>query len=169
MSEDRIKFCCPSCGKIYQVSQTYAGRRFKCKQCQAIISVPSSSDSATSGSAKGKIRCTCSNCSRTFNLPPKYAGKKFKCPQCQQVVQAPTGPSNPVPPQPQPRPPRSRRNLTNHGIPWQTSMRKRPARTRHMMFPPASMRQTIPQKDLACPSQKASSSSSSLRLWVQSS
>ncbi|MAT16387.1 MAG: hypothetical protein CMJ46_14080, partial [Planctomyces sp.] len=36
-----ISFSCPDCGKSYQVRDDLAGRRFKCKDCERPLKVPS--------------------------------------------------------------------------------------------------------------------------------
>src|SRR5436853_584698 len=35
-----IQFSCPACGKRYKVADELAGRRAKCKQCQAVMEIP---------------------------------------------------------------------------------------------------------------------------------
>ncbi|MCA9057749.1 MAG: hypothetical protein KDA85_04595 [Planctomycetaceae bacterium] len=46
-----IKVSCGECGKAYQVSDDRAGRKFKCKQCGAIVEVPA--DDAYGGTDDG--------------------------------------------------------------------------------------------------------------------
>ena len=35
-----ISFACHQCGRRYQVDEGLAGKRVKCKECEAVLSVP---------------------------------------------------------------------------------------------------------------------------------
>lgn len=35
-----ISATCPECGKTYQVKDDFAGKQFRCKECQGVVSVP---------------------------------------------------------------------------------------------------------------------------------
>jgi hypothetical protein len=35
-----IEFDCPQCARHYRVAETFAGKRIRCKQCQAVLDVP---------------------------------------------------------------------------------------------------------------------------------
>ncbi len=37
-----ISASCPQCGKTYQVKDDFAGKKFRCKACQGVVSVPAS-------------------------------------------------------------------------------------------------------------------------------
>jgi hypothetical protein len=41
-----ISVDCPSCAKSYQVKDDAAGKKFRCKQCEAIVSVPDAASAA---------------------------------------------------------------------------------------------------------------------------
>jgi hypothetical protein len=39
-SQEKIRVCCPDCGKGFQVSTQSAGKKAKCTGCQAVIVIP---------------------------------------------------------------------------------------------------------------------------------
>jgi ribosomal protein S27E len=42
-----ISVSCPGCGKEYNVKDDAAGKKFKCKECEAIVDVPAGGDAAS--------------------------------------------------------------------------------------------------------------------------
>jgi phage FluMu protein Com len=44
-----IEFDCTKCGKRYRVSDNYAGKRVRCKECRTINQIPSSREPENGG------------------------------------------------------------------------------------------------------------------------
>ena len=96
---------CAQCGKQYQAGPNLAGKRIKCKECGATISIPAGGQSpppakppapaagkpAPAGS--GAISAACGNCGQKFQVKAELAGKRVKCQQCGGVVAIPGGSS----------------------------------------------------------------------------
>jgi hypothetical protein len=76
-----------SCGKTYQVNDSYANKKAKCT-CGKVLSVPEISDKELNRPSD-KINFSCSNCGKTFNVSPKFKGKKVRCKSCQTIQTVP--------------------------------------------------------------------------------
>ncbi|ETR74533.1 MAG: hypothetical protein OMM_00118 [Candidatus Magnetoglobus multicellularis str. Araruama] len=79
-----------SCGKIYQVKDSYASKKAKCS-CGKIISVPDKPDpplESESNIPPEKICFSC-NCGKSFQVSPKFEGKKVRCKSCQTILTVP--------------------------------------------------------------------------------
>jgi len=69
-----------SCGKTYQVKDSYANKKAKCT-CGKVISVPQISAEELDKPTE-KINFSCCKCGKTFNVSKKYKGKKVRCKSC---------------------------------------------------------------------------------------
>lgn len=104
-----ISFACDSCGKSFTVDDSLAGRKAKCKNCQAPIVVPGGDDpipvapmlddepmtaevvQAEVVSGDDKIEFQCEFCGTTMRVRPDLAGKRGKCKSCQAAITVPSG------------------------------------------------------------------------------
>jgi len=76
-----------SCGKTYQVKDSYANKKAKCS-CGKVLSVPDNSAEELEKPVE-KISFSCSNCGKAFNVSAKFQGKKVRCKSCQTVQTIP--------------------------------------------------------------------------------
>jgi hypothetical protein len=76
-----------SCGKIYQVKDSYANKKAKCT-CGRVLSVPEFSVEELDRPTE-KISFSCCNCGKTFNVSSKFQGKKVRCKSCHTVQTIP--------------------------------------------------------------------------------
>jgi flagellar basal body-associated protein FliL len=76
-----------SCGKTYQVKNSYANKKAKCT-CGKVLSVPDVSAEELDKSSE-KISFSCTNCDKTFNVSKKFLGKKVRCKSCSTVQTVP--------------------------------------------------------------------------------
>jgi transcription elongation factor Elf1 len=108
-----VAFTCPQCGHIYQFAVHLAGKRGRCKTCQAIFRIPAPSPAAptvlalatvtvsrestpyplpslTGPSAEDKkITFRCPTCGHGYRLDAKVAGKWVRCTTCRGVFTVP--------------------------------------------------------------------------------
>ena len=110
-----IAFCCPSCGHVYQFAAHLAGKRGRCKRCQAVFTIPvqapepsppartatipvltpptltpsSASAPVTKPAEPNKIVFTCPTCGHGYRLAAKLAGKQGRCTECRGVFTIP--------------------------------------------------------------------------------
>jgi hypothetical protein len=64
-----IEVSCSKCGKDYRVPEERAGKRFRCADCQAIVTVPSSGVDEELEFDEPDVRTT--NRRRMANAPPR--------------------------------------------------------------------------------------------------
>jgi len=76
-----------SCGKTYQVKDSYANKKAKCT-CGRVLSVPEFSAEELDRPTE-KISFSCCNCGKNFNVSSKFQGKKVRCKSCHTVQTVP--------------------------------------------------------------------------------
>jgi len=76
-----------TCGKTYQVKDSYANKKAKCT-CGKVLSVPEFSVEELKKTTE-KISFSCCHCGKTFNVSTKYKGKKVRCKSCHTVQTVP--------------------------------------------------------------------------------
>jgi len=79
-----------SCGKTYQVKDSYANKKAKCT-CGKVLSVPDISAEELDKQHE-KFSFSCTNCGKTFNVSKKFMGKKVRCKTCSTVQTIPSKP-----------------------------------------------------------------------------
>ena len=114
-----IAFTCPECGHAYQFASHLAGKRGRCKTCQAVFRIPAPTTTAAStpparrepapaGTASrpgsvppalppapvrpadgGKVVFNCPTCGHGYRLDAKLAGKQGRCTSCRGVFTIP--------------------------------------------------------------------------------
>ena len=76
-----------TCGKTYQVKDSYANKKAKCT-CGKVLSVPEISAEELDKQTE-KISFSCCNCGKTFRVSAKFKGKKVRCKSCHTVQTVP--------------------------------------------------------------------------------
>lgn len=103
-----ISFQCPECGHSYRFGPDLAGKRGRCKSCQAVFRIPEASPTPTPAptpppppriSEPGKIDVNCPRCGHCYRLDAKLAGKQARCTSCREPFTIPAG-STPGPSRP---------------------------------------------------------------------
>lgn len=107
-----IAINCPQCGHQYRFADDLAGKRGRCKSCQAVFRIPelpatppaaaaaapaaSSRPAAPSSLPRsgpaaddGKVTFNCPTCGHGYRLDAKLAGKQGRCTSCQGVFTIP--------------------------------------------------------------------------------
>src|SRR5262245_53889000 len=101
-----VAFTCPQCGHTYQFATYLAGKRGRCKTCQAVFRIPAPAPAAPTMLAPatvkasrespsvpplsqsgrsdddGKIAFRCPSCGHGYRLDAKLAGKHGRCTTC---------------------------------------------------------------------------------------
>lgn len=98
-----IAFNCPECGRTYEFSADLAGKRGRCKSCQAVFRIPESRPSpvtidartppplpATPPAVAEAIEFKCPACGRGYRLAANLAGKPGRCHSCGGIFVIPT-------------------------------------------------------------------------------
>lgn len=108
-----ISFQCPECGHSYRFGSDLAGKRGRCKSCQAVFRIPEASPPPTPAPAPaptptsvprldepGKVDVNCPRCGHSYRLDAKLAGKQARCTSCREPFTIPAGsasvPSRPM-------------------------------------------------------------------------
>jgi hypothetical protein len=76
-----------TCGKTYQVKDSYANKKAKCT-CGKVLTVPEFSAEELNKPTE-KISFSCCNCGKTFKVSAKFKGKKVRCKSCHTVQTVP--------------------------------------------------------------------------------
>ena len=76
-----------SCGKTYQVKDSFANKKAKCT-CGKVLSIPEISAEELDRPIE-RIGFSCSSCGKTFNVSAKFEGKKVRCKSCLTVQTIP--------------------------------------------------------------------------------
>ncbi len=90
-----LRFRCPGCQQVLQVSAKYAGHKVKCSQCEQLLQVPgvpAQPHPAQALKPKKFIICICAACKHIFKTPPDTAHQHVNCPSCNHAVEIPTQP-----------------------------------------------------------------------------
>ncbi len=104
-----ISFQCPECGHSYRFGSDLAGKRGRCKACQAVFRIPEANPTPPPGPAltpppraseTGKVDVNCPRCGHSYRLDAKLAGKQARCTSCREPFTIPAGsvprPSRPM-------------------------------------------------------------------------
>src|SRR5215831_8972243 len=83
-----ISFSCAKCGKAYNLTPEFAGRKTTCSGCKTPLVVPV--EATIAPPALPKISFSCGNCGMKFNVPSEFAGRSSQCPTCKQPLKVPT-------------------------------------------------------------------------------
>ncbi len=156
-----VAFTCPQCGHTYQFAAHLAGKRGRCKTCQAVfripapapivygpgtvtvVKAPTSSAPPPRSSRPGgdaKVVFNCPTCGHGYRLDAKQAGKQGRCTTCRGVftIPAQSSPAVAVPsPSSQRRPAEAERPprlVATDPVPARGPTRPDPGRSR----PPAA-------------------------------
>lgn len=109
-----IAFACPQCGHSYRFAADLAGKRGRCKSCQAVFRIPEPSAASTVLTAPGarpaaapppaddgRVAFNCPTCRHPYRLDARLAGKQGRCTSCRGIF---TIPARSVPTSPAPSP-----------------------------------------------------------------
>jgi len=79
-----ITFSCTSCGKVFTVQDGQAGRRAKCLNCQAVMTIPGPAPIRPVPAVQGEptMEYRCPACKAPLTTPRRLAGQQDVCPQC---------------------------------------------------------------------------------------
>src|SRR2546430_2255948 len=84
-----IHFCCPQCGKPYNLKPEFAGRTTTCSECKQSLEVPAAQETVAPA-AKARIAFSCTKCGMKFNALAEFAGRKTSCPACKEPLIVPS-------------------------------------------------------------------------------
>jgi DNA-directed RNA polymerase subunit RPC12/RpoP len=70
-----ITFLCDNCGEPISVAEQHAGKKGKCKRCNAVVSVPAVRE-------KPDIFAKCITCSEVVQVKSSLAGSMIECESC---------------------------------------------------------------------------------------
>lgn len=86
-----IRFKCPNCDTVLQVSREYAGQAVQCPTCSTQLITPQIpvSEPTLDKADSGSIICICGQCKSTYKVPAASAGRQVPCPKCGHTAQIP--------------------------------------------------------------------------------
>lgn len=86
-----IRFKCPNCDTVLQVSREYAGQAVLCSACNTQLIVPQTPvpEPTLSKAEPNQIICICGHCKSTYKVPASAAGRQVPCPKCGHTSQIP--------------------------------------------------------------------------------
>lgn len=80
---------CHQCGKKYNVTRFKPGKRFRCKDCHAILTVPKAAVEERGRYDARKKILFCASCARPVDVRNRQPKESFPCPKCQATMEVP--------------------------------------------------------------------------------